>query len=265
MTITTTGVALAGLTPAEVLYEALAQARHGFVEVDGLEVITRPGWLQLVMPAWKNGGLNVVALTQVDDDDAEAVIDRTIAQYVALGLKFRWVVDPDSRPLDLDERLTRRGLERIPGSALACATADAATLALPDGVTVERVTLDNLRAFEETMAAGWGMDPDAIRPYHLKLLEDPARNRMYLARYQGAPAGCAAQTCFARSTYLTGGVVLPDFRGKGVYRALVAGRLRDAAASGVVLATTHARGSTSAPILERVGFVTVCDLVSFSN
>ena len=35
-------------------------------------------------------------------------------------------------------------------------------------------------------------------------------------------------------------------------------RLRHARARGIPLATSHARESTSAPILERMGFETVC-------
>lgn len=257
-------VALAGLSADEVLREVLDPPRLAFAPVEGLRVVERPGWFQLIMPAWKSGGLNAIALTQVDDDAIEDVIDRTIDEYVALGLKFRWVVDPDSRPRDLAERLARRGLHREPGRAMACAV-DAAVPPASDAITVERVGHDDLATYERVMGEGWGMDMTAIRPYHDALFSDPERNRLYVARWNGEPAGCAAQTVFTRSTYLTGGVVLPAFRGKGLYRALVAERLRDAGRSGVVLATTHARDRTSAPILEGVGFATVCELTSFSN
>jgi len=257
-------VAMAGLTADEVQHEVLGPPRGAFAPVEGLLVVERPGWFQLVMPAWTNGGLNCVALTVVPEDEIEAVIERTIAQYTDLGLKFRWVVDPESRPLDLAERLARHGLVSEAGRAMACPTASAEATRVPD-LTVDAVTLDNLPDFERVMAEGWAMDPAAVRPYHLAILAEPVRFRMYVARWRGALAGCAAQTCFTRSTFLTGGVVLPEFRGRGVYRALVAARLRDAAASGVGLATTHARVATSAPILARVGFATVCELLSFNN
>jgi GNAT superfamily N-acetyltransferase len=57
---------------------------------------------------------------------------------------------------------------------------------------------------------------------------------------------------------LLGGVVLPRFRGRGLYRALVRARLSDARTHGIALATSHAREATSAPILERLGFATIC-------
>jgi GNAT superfamily N-acetyltransferase len=57
------------------------------------------------------------------------------------------------------------------------------------------------------------------------------------------------------AAYLIGGVVLPELRGRGVYRALVRARL-EAVRGRLSLATTHAREATSAPILERLGFRT---------
>jgi GNAT superfamily N-acetyltransferase len=72
------------------------------------------------------------------------------------------------------------------------------------------------------------------------------------------PAATASYFAFPRSAHLLGGVVLPQHRGSGLYRALVAARLGHARARGISLATTHARESSSAPILERLGFATIC-------
>lgn len=256
--------ALGGLSADEVRREVLEAPRRGVVAVAGLRVIERPGWFQLVMPAVTTGGLNRVALTVVADDEIEAVIERTLAEYAGLGLRFRWVVDPDSRPRDLAERLARHGLRGEAGRALAGPTT-VAPGSPPAGITIERIDRAGLPTFERVMAAGWALDPAPLRPYYLALLDDPDRNRLYLARWHGEPAAVGAQTLFARSAYLTGGVVLPGRRGRGLYRALVAARLRDAAAAGITVATTHARAATSAPILERLGFVAVCDVTSFSN
>jgi predicted acetyltransferase len=60
-------------------------------------------------------------------------------------------------------------------------------------------------------------------------------------------------------------VVLPAFRRRGLYRALVASRLGYAAERGIPFVTSHARASTSAPLLERLGFETVCEFQLFSN
>jgi GNAT superfamily N-acetyltransferase len=81
---------------------------------------------------------------------------------------------------------------------------------------------------------------------------------MFLARWDGEPAAIASYVTFPRSAYLLGGFVLPRFRGRGLYRALIQARLADACARGIALATSHAREATSAPILERLGFATIC-------
>jgi GNAT superfamily N-acetyltransferase len=47
--------------------------------------------------------------------------------------------------------------------------------------------------------------------------------------------------------------VVPAFRGRGIYRALVRARLAHAAAEGATLALVHAE-PTSSPILQRLGF-----------
>ena len=50
------------------------------------------------------------------------------------------------------------------------------------------------------------------------------------------------------------GVTLPAFRGRGLYRSLLAARCKLARANGATLALTKGRVETSAPILERAGF-----------
>jgi len=62
-----------------------------------------------------------------------------------------------------------------------------------------------------------------------------------------------------------GGVVLPAYRGRGLYRALVAARLGHALARGLELATSQAQAATSAPLLEHFGFRAVCELALYAN
>ena len=259
---------LAGWTDDEVRQATLEAPGRAFVPMPDLEVVERPGWLQLIAPRFRDGGLNGVWRSILADDDADAVIAATIATYAARDLRFRWVVAPDSRPLDLAERLTRHGLQGEPGRGMACATASPAITAatIADGITIERVDLDSVTIFDHVMGAGWEIDPAPFAHYHRALLTDPDRaSSLYLARWQGEPAATAAQMRIGRSTYLIGGVVLPAFRGHGLYRALVVTRLREAAAAGLALAVTHARVATSAPILERLGFSTVAEVTSFRN
>lgn len=62
---------------------------------------------------------------------------------------------------------------------------------------------------------------------------------------------------------LQGGVVLPAFRRRGIYAAMVHARLAIASALGRSLAICHARGDSSAPILAALGFATVAHFQTY--
>jgi GNAT superfamily N-acetyltransferase len=232
--------------------------RKAFPSLPDLRVIERPGWLQIVTPSIKTGGLNEVAFSALDEEDADRVIDATIAEYRELGLKFRWNAGPGSAPADLGARLERRGLVASWGRGMARTTTD-----LPGerdrAIVVEAIDQASLGAFSRVMAEGWGLElAPLVAANRLIAASRAPRQRMFLARWDDEPAAVASYVAFPRSAYLLGGVALPRFRGRGLYRALVQARLADARAAGVLLATSHAREATSAPILERLGFATIC-------
>jgi GNAT superfamily N-acetyltransferase len=246
------------LSPEALFEEVIVAPRRAFPALPELRVIERPGWLQIVTPSNTSGGLNQVAYSVLDETDADAVIDATIAEYRALGLKFRWNVSPDSAPADLGERLARRGLVGSWGRGMARATTGLATRVDP-AITVAEVDRSTVDEFSRVMAEGWSLDRAPLARINDVILAAPDRpQRLFLARCDGEPAATASYVAFPRSAYLIGGVVLPRFRGRGLYRALVATRLVDAHARGIGLATSHAREASSAPILERLGFATIC-------
>lgn len=247
---------IAGLTADDLLEEVIVAPRRAYLPLADLRVIERPGWLQIITPSFRRGGFNEVALAALDPDEADAVIDATIAEYRALGLTFRWAVDRRSAPADLGARLERRGLVPREVVGMARATEDAPP---SDGaLAIERVDPVSEPLYTAVACAGWGdRDSGPAGVANQVALRDPDRNRLYLARCGGEPAGVAASVMFPRSVYLLGAVVLPAFRRRGLYRALVAARLADAAATGRALATSHARATSSAPLLAKMGFTEV--------
>lgn len=139
------------MTRAEVLAELLDPPRHAFVPHPDTRVVVRPGWRQFITPSLARG-LNHVSLAQLEkDENIDATIDATLAQY--RGVRFAWRVGPDSSPADLGERLMRRGLEHEVSYGMARST-DIDTSEMPhspagvDEETVKlvnRMTLDNSR------------------------------------------------------------------------------------------------------------------------
>lgn len=99
--------------------------------------------------------------------------------------------------------------------------------------------------------------PAKLRSLHRHVLAE-GRHCLFVGYCDGVPAAAASYVPFERSAFLMGGVVLANYRGRGLYRALVQARLAHAHARGITLATAHAREATSAPILEKIGFETVC-------
>lgn len=259
-------MAIAGWTNEELVHEALVAPRAVVVPMPDTRVVERDGWWQLVTPSLKQGGLNEVGFARLRDDEADEVIAKTIAGYRAEGIeRFRWNVAPGSAPADLVERLARAGLTRSDSRVMARATSGFDFALSPD-VTVERIPLARVREYAQVMADGWGMkDVTPVETSHRRALEMPGEvHRLFLAKFRGRPAGVGGYASCGRSVYLLAGVVLPDLRKQGIYRALVAARLKDAAASGITLATTQAKADTSAPILERLGFETAFDMPVFT-
>ncbi|HZI07411.1 MAG TPA: hypothetical protein VEZ71_25560, partial [Archangium sp.] len=143
-------------TGNERLREVLESPRRAFIPLPDTRVIERPGWLQLVTPSLRQGGLNEVAYSALDETEADTVIDETLELYRRLGLRFRWNVGPDSRPADLAERLARRGLRQSEVLGMIRETAGAPAEAGSD-VTVELVDERTVEEFSRTMAEGWEM------------------------------------------------------------------------------------------------------------
>ena len=254
---------LEGWSDDALAHELFVVPRGAHVELPGMEVIERPGWRQLITPSIRDGGLNEVAYAALEEGEADAVIDATIADYRRRGLRFRWSVVPSSRPADLSERLARRGLVRSETLAVARSCAPIDDAAPPREIQVVSVDAATVDLYSSLMASGWGVQPGPLADYHRQALRASDRHLFYLAMVDGEAIGGAAAVVFERSVFLIGAVVLPHARGRGAYRSLVSARLADAAARGVHLATSYAMAKTSAPILTRLGFTTVARFPMF--
>jgi len=244
------------LSDQDVFEEVFVTSRRAYAVLPDLRVTERPGWLQVVTPSLGSRALNQVLLSVLDERDADAVIDRAIAGYRELGVPFRWYVGPGSAPPDLGDRLARRGLVAHWGRGMARSTEPIAETSGP--IEVAEVDASTVELFTGVAATGWNLAPGPLLAMHRAMLEAPdRRHHLFLASCDGAPAAAASYVAFPRSAFLIGGVALPGHRRRGLYRALVTARLAHARARGIPIATSHADDTTSAPILERLGFATV--------
>ncbi|WP_354637715.1 GNAT family N-acetyltransferase [Kitasatospora camelliae] len=74
-----------------------------------------------------------------------------------------------------------------------------------------------------------------------------------VAYVDGEPAGTGGVAIVDGVARLTGGVVAPAWRGRGVYRAVLDARLSYAVAHGTTTALVKSNPATSGPILRKAG------------
>ena len=240
----------AGWSREEVLHELIEVPRRSFISFPELEIIDRPEWMQLTCQLFPSGGFNEVSRAKLSPHEADARIDATLDHYRRRGLMFRWSVLPDSTPDDLPARLAARGLQSIEVAGMSASTA---LWLEPSALHAEETRDADL--FARVMSEGWGAPLPAFTRTTRLAVEDPARRqRLFLVRDGADVVGAASALFFERSVHLLGGVVLPEARLRGAYRALLIERLRVAREAGLQLATVRAIASTSAPVLARRGF-----------
>ncbi|MFI6641473.1 GNAT family N-acetyltransferase [Streptomyces sp. NPDC050504] len=190
--------------------------------------------------------------------EVDAVIAEQIDYFGALGFDFEWKLYAHDEPADLGDRLLAAGFTaEEPESVMVRAVAGLATdVVLPDGVELRPVT--DAAGVELVMAVhdrAFGTDGTRLRQQLLGMLGDGSV-RMAVVVADGVPVSSARiefqdGTGFAG---LWGGGTDPEWRGRGIYRALLAWRAGLAAERGVEYLQVDAT-EFSRPILERLGFV----------
>ncbi|MBY8882651.1 GNAT family N-acetyltransferase [Streptomyces sp. PLK6-54] len=189
----------------------------------------------------------------------DALIARQRDYFAARGEGVEWKVRGHDRPADLPERLRAAGFVPEEQETVLVGRTDllAGDSAPPDGVTIRRATADaDFTAIAGLLGAVWDMDMGFLgEDLRSRVANAPEDVVVFVAEAGGEPVS-AAWIVFRPGTDfagLWGGSTLAAWRGRGVYRALVAVRARLAAARGVPYLQVDA-SDDSAPILRRLGF-----------
>lgn len=207
-------------------------------------------------------------LGDVDGRELDELIMRQVRIFAGLGEPFEWKFHGHDRPAHLPERLRAAGF--VPEdmeTVLIVPTAEVSTESSPpEGVIVrevwERADLERIEGLE---VAVWN-EHDVWRADSLEQerAADPDGLSIFVAEASEIVV-CAGWMRFPHGTEfatLWGGATLPGWRGRGVYRALVAHRARLAAERGRRYLQVDA-SDESRPILERLGFVAVTTTTPF--
>lgn len=205
---------------------------------------------------------------RADGDDASRLAALALRLVGANGGEsLLWPVHPGTLPADLGDTLTWMGSEVAEELDISAydLTAGLPELDVPADVTIERAdTAAQLEEIYPVSAAAFGQ-PVSSPEFRAAEAEELARQVAlgadrtvfrFLARVDGRVVGVAGLTRDGAAAKLWGAGVLEEFRGHGVYRALLAARLAEGAASGARFALVKARVNSSSPILRKAGFVT---------
>lgn len=260
------------------LDEAAAGARDGLraayddqlreaPEMAGADEVDRDG------PLWigrfgDRGFVSYRDLGGLEGEELEALVARTVARFAAdeRVTSFEWKTRGHDAPPELPEVLTAAGLVAEPVETVMVGLSEGVAAgwpaSLPDGVEVCRVDHEpeadawmTRAAVMQAQVFGGGPTPEQVIARQRQRADS---SEFWVARV-GDQVVCAGRLELVEGTAfagLWGGATVPEWRGKGLYRALAAGRARSALARGA----THLHSDCtdmSRPILERAGLVAV--------
>ena len=233
----------------------------------GFEVIETPRYRVVLQPDLPIPGPNSASWIRCRTEEADEVIEEVDALLRSRRLPLMWVLDPDTEPANFSDFLAAHGVlpdPLAPESAVMVLpiNADLAVHSVPgldlrDGLA----DLESFRAVDAINAEAFGGRMVPAGRGYVRLLERRRQNqiaagnrRVILAILDGEPAGSAGLSLYPpEGAIVNGGGVRPKFRGRGVYRAMVAARVqmaREARVEGLCVWG----GPMSAPILQRLGF-----------
>lgn len=236
----------------------------------GVEVTATPRYHLTLQPDMPAAGPNSVSFIRCSARDVDDLVREVHSIVAPRHLPLMWMLDPGTKPPDLAARLAAHGVvpdphgesfdvmvlpvtaapsrQQVPGLEIVDALSSAESFRQADDVSGE--------AFRSQLprdTPGYAEQLERRRAGQLAA----GNRRILLATLDGEPAGTGGLTLRPPGgALMNGGAVRPRFRGRGVYRALVAARLDIVRQAGLPGVSVWG-GAMSGPILARLGFITV--------
>lgn len=230
-------------------------------ETPGAVGVTRLGPLRLVTFA---GGRGFVTYRDLDGAGGAEIarLVREAREYFEGDPFFRhaeWKTRAHDAAPGLDEALRAEGFVADDPESIMIGEARllSVDVPLPDGVRLRRVTAEaDVRAMDRMQAGIFG--GSSYEEATLARLTKNDAMQLWVAEADGRIISAGRLEAVPDSTFagIWGGATRPEWRGKGIYRALTAARARAALARGKTLIHSDST-EFSRPILERSGLVKV--------
>ena len=233
-----------------------------------VDVVHDPAPMLRVLPGSPDAGWGGgIFWCDLDESTADAAIAAAVGWFRPGGREWEWKYYAYDRPADLPERLRAAGFvaedeEALVVGEVATVRERLAGARDPDGVTIRRLAADPDGAARDWAGiaalnrAVWDEDSsDRDASVAAEIAAKPEGTSMWVAVADDGTVVCAARVNFHDGTEfasLWGGATFEAYRGRGIYKALVARRADEAAERGFRYLQVDA-SPDSRPILERLG------------
>lgn len=223
----------------------------------GTTLAAAPNVVRAFGPLWSG-----IAFSRFARSESDRVIDQEINYWSARQKSFEWTVYDHDEPPDLTAKLRQRGFKI--GNEEALMILDVADfpetlLVYPqEKIEIKRVTDEGTIAdLLSVQKAIWNNKRLTPAVFRARLKDPLQRDVAFLAYCDEEPVAFARLTSSPDSEFagLWSGSVLEEYRGKGVYRALLAARIALAKTRSSVRYLRVDALPTSRPILQKYGFI----------
>lgn len=213
-------------------------------------------------------GWSGVLWADLTEADADEVIDAQVSRFAELARPWEWKYYSYDQPADLPGRLQAAGFVPDPAETLLVARIADLNLDVSAPVGVELVPVTDAHLVPAVTGVHdevFGGDHVATGSVIVAALKSQPRSVEAVVAFAGDTAISAGRVEFPEDSDfagLWGGGTLPSWRGRGVFRSLVAYRARLARARGYRYLQVDA-SADSCPILQRLGFVELARTTPF--
>lgn len=234
-------------------------ASNGVIERDGQ-----------VIRSISRAGFNGVTWCDIDGASADAVIAAQVSRFVELARPWEWKHYSYDLPPDLPDRLLAAGFTAEPVETLLVAEIADLDLDVRPPPGVELLPVADTQGVEALVSVHdqvFGGDHSGLGRELLAALDSRPPTAAAVVAVAGRTPIAAGRVEFHPGTdfaSLWGGGTLPDWRGRGVFRSLVAHRAALASARGFRYLQVDA-SPDSRPILQRLGFVELATTTPFTH
>lgn len=178
-------------------------------------------------------------------------VDALCARFEKNDANFNWHVWPSSHPKLLAYLTQKKGLVNLGCCDFLTKPADSEKAGF-----LEPLSEGNLSAYLDAKLLGWGNDPkwrEEMERAARFLMRDP-RNHTGLLKHSGRVIGAVSSHCESEFAYLRGDFVIPEFRGRGLYREMILTREATLKHCGIKTLCVIADESSSSPIYRKLGY-----------